>query len=232
MWLAIGLAAGAALMLILGLAVTGITGAALNRVYRRGGWRKKMLIAIGTVAGALCGLFGSMLALGSYELDRKEAEVRKEDEAALRASVAVAHQELSETNRELSAARARSDELERRRERQTAKLANVTRRIAQAMSEGDTIRYKIEDARNKDFKKFTQEFESVHEKAVEDWREKTAKMLDEELPNLNLGPSFSVIDGDRGYTQDVFLLTRLLKCIADLRTTQASLPTLVSQVMK
>lgn len=224
-WLAVGLATVAFFSLSLAVMPTDAVAAASGSVSRERRSRRKLLIGAFTVFGALCGLVGSKLALHFYDVERQQAENERAEKEALRRDLSAAQQELAQ-------ARARSEAAEHRSERQREKLADVNQRIAQAIDEGDGIRYRFEHARRENQASFAAKFRAVLATAIETWRARTAAMLDEELPHQRLGASFSAVTGERVGRPDVYELTRLLACIGELRTIQRNLPDYVERVIQ
>jgi hypothetical protein len=177
------------------------------------------------VVGFLTFSLLSKLAIESRIAETRDLTSRQEEESRLRDA-------LAEANRGLTEARARTAVADDLKRRQLAKVRAVATRVAEIIEQGGSIQYKFEHAKRTDEKKFFAEFERVHAGAIETWRGDTAKALDQELPGLGLGATFSAIDGQRGVSGDVFQFFRLRRCIEWLQALQERLPTYVEQIVE
>lgn len=218
MWLTIALVTAAA---VVGLVA--LTGQIATLISGHSGRKWMMLIAgIGLIGGLLCAV-GAHFVLREYQAEKEAADDKQKQETVFR-------KQLENANKELAAARAKSEVLEQKRRLQIERTGAIAGRIARAIEEGGSIRYKFVDARNTDPKRFHAEFQAVHAAAIEKWRPKTAATLDEVLPPFHLGTSFSNIEGKSGESGDIYQLTKLDACIDMLRGVLRDLPNYIERM--
>lgn len=199
--------------LLFGLA--GSAGPLAYALEARTGWRRHMVVIALGVLGGIATWAGASLGYYYYDQEKKER--------------AAEQKRFADLNAELIEQRRRADAAVSLKDRQLAKYNVVNGQIAEAISQGGSIRYALETARNAAIMsgtraEFDARFDSTeHASAVERWRGATARMLDEQLPAAHVGASFSEVEGRRGDGRSAYALTRVMACIDMLRGLQRDL---------
>ncbi|HLA80018.1 MAG TPA: hypothetical protein VJP78_00090 [Thermoleophilia bacterium] len=201
------------------------------------------LILIGIGCG-IVGVLGATFTIRSYDEEQAAKNARAEAESRLSLnlttaqatagrlsrSLEAAQADLAKTHAELAEARARSAAAEVVRKKRTKKLVEVSGLVNTAMAEGDRIRkwYLTEQAKNP--REFEERFDALNSPALEKWRGETAVMLNDALKPLQMGDSFTRVDGVYIGSRAAYGISRVINCISWLNVNHAALPALVERV--